>query len=578
MLSPQPNTVDTDASENPSAWPLRVLGAVAGLVAAAVALGVAELVAGLNRDWRSPVLDVGDRVVDNVPSWLKDFAIEQFGTNDKFVLLLTIGVVVAVYAMTLGVIAFRRSIAVALGGIALFGVIGIVLAATNRVGGTIDDGMPTLVGVLAGGAALYTAWRFTVPTLAERHDVDGDIEIVATGDASEPSADPTSTTTSGARDAVDIRQEHPTDAPTATRRQVLVRSGGILGAFALVGGGAGVLGRTLRSRFSATESRANAALPAATEPLPPIPDGVSVGVDGISPFTTPNADFYRIDTALTVPQVPIEGYTLRVHGMVDNEITLSYEELTSRQVEEYDITMTCVSNTIGGNLVGNARWLGVRLDELLADAGIQSGADQIVGRSVDGYTCGFPVEAATDGRNALVAFGMNGEPLPLEHGFPVRLVVPGLYGYVSATKWLTEIEVTTFADFEQYWVPRGYAVEAPIKLMSRIDSVDGLGTLTTGADGMAAIGGVAWAQTRGISGVEVQIDGGEWQPAELGEALNDDTWRQWAFRFQPSGTDRTRTSISVRAIDGDGMIQTDERAEPLPDGASGHHSIVVFVE
>ena len=255
---------------------------------------------------------------------------------------------------------------------------------------------------------------------------------------------------------------------------------------------------------------------------------------------------------------------------------MSFDDLLRRDVVEHDITLTCVSNTIGGELIGNARWTGVRLDELLADAGVAAGATQVVGRSVDGYTCGFPVEAATDGRNALVAFGMNGEPLPLEHGFPVRLIVPGLYGYISATKWLTEIELTTFEEFEQYWVPRGYADRAPIKLMSRIDSVDGLGTLTRAADGVAAIGGVAWAQTRGISAVEVQLDDGPWQRCELGAALNDDTWRQWAFRWTPDTTGRT--SIRCRATDGDGVIQTAERSEPLPNGASGHHQIVVFVE
>ena len=367
-----------------------------------------------------------------------------------------------------------------------------------------------------------------------------------------------------------------TESVGTTRRQVLVRSGGLLAVLALAGTGAGAVGRALKSRFGAAESRANLTLPAAAEPLAPIPDGVNAGVDGISPFTTPNADFYRIDTALTVPQLPAEDYELRITGMVDNELTFTFDDLVKRDVVEYDITLTCVSNTIGGGLVGNARWLGVRLDELLAEAGVQAGADQVVGRSIDGYTCGFPLEAATDGRNAMVAFGMNGEPLPLEHGFPVRLVVPGLYGYISATKWLVEIELTTFEEFEQYWVPRGYADKAPIKLMSRIDTVDGLGTLTRGADGTAAIGGVAWAQTRGISNVEVKIDDAEWMAAELGEALNDDTWRQWAYRWTPGATGRS--SISVRATDGDGMIQTDERSEPLPDGASGHHQIVVFVE
>lgn len=563
-----------------SSWSARGLGALSGLVAAIVALGVTEFIASLNRNWRSPVLDVGDRVVDNVPVWLKNFAIEQFGTNDKPVLLASIGVVVALYAMLIGALGFSRRIEIGLAGVALFGVIGIFMAVTRRVGGTLDDGIPTLVGVTVGAAALYGAYRTITPLLAADAPTDSADAVVSDVDAVEPSADPTTASPAAAADAVDIRQEHPTDAPTATRRQLLVRSGGVLGGLAVLGGSAGAVGRVLRSRFSATESRQKLSdgLPGPVEPLAPIPDGVSVGVDGVSPFITPNADFYRIDTALTVPQVPTDTYQLGVTGMVDNPLTLSFEDLINRRVEEHDITLTCVSNTVGGELIGNARWLGVRLDELLEEAGVQSGATQVVGRSVDGYTCGFPIEAATDGRNALVAFGMNGEALPLEHGFPVRLIVPGLYGYISATKWLTEIELTTFEDFESYWVPRGYADRAPIKLMSRIDSVDGLGTLNVGADGMAAVGGVAWAQTRGISSVEVSIDDGDWQPAEMGDALNNDTWRQWAFRFMPSGTDRTRTSIKCRAIDAEGVIQTDERAEPLPNGASGHHSIVVFIE
>ena len=538
-------------------WPARLVGAVSGLVAAIVALGVTEMIAGSNRNWRSPVLDVGDRIVDNVPTFVKNFAIEQFGTNDKPVLLLTIGAAVAVYAMVIGVLGFTKRISIGLVGVALFGVIGIFMAVTRRVGGSLDDAIPTLIGVGAGAGALYTAYRLISPIVA------GDAEQ---GDAEQGVAEQS--------------EEHQTVAAGASRRDVLVRSGGVLGVLALAGGGAGGVGRMLRGRFSASESRrlASDGLPAPVEALAPVPDSVSVGVDGVSPFITPNADFYRIDTALTVPQVPTATYQLGVTGMVDNPLTLSFEDLINRRVEEHDITLTCVSNTVGGELIGNARWLGVRLDELLQEAGVQPGATQVVGRSVDGYTCGFPIEAATDGRNALVAFGMNGEALPLEHGFPVRLIVPGLYGYISATKWLTEIELTTFEDFESYWVPRGYSDRAPIKLMSRIDSVDGLGTLTTGADGMVAVGGVAWAQTRGISAVEVSIDDGEWQRAEMGDALNNDTWRQWALRFTPAGTDRTRTTIKCRAIDADGVIQTDERAEPLPNGASGHHNIVVFVE
>jgi DMSO/TMAO reductase YedYZ molybdopterin-dependent catalytic subunit len=526
------------------------VGALAGIVAALVALGLAETIAGISRSWRSPIIDVGDRVIDNVPPFVKDFAIETFGTNDKLALLVGIGATLLVYAALIGALAFVFRLRIGLIGIGVFGVVGAFAATTHRAGGSFDDATPSIVGAVAGAASLWLIHRVV-------GSLDRDDRAVAV--------------LGGGDDA-----ESPAVAATGTRREFLLRTGGVLAALAVVGAGAGALGRTIRSRFSAAESRSNVALPRATNSPPATPPGVSVGVDGVAPFVTPNADFYRIDTALTVPQLPTEDYELRIIGMVDRELRFSFDDLLNRDVVEHDITLTCVSNTIGGELIGNARWTGVRLDDLLAEAGVRSGATQVVGRSIDGYTCGFPIEAATDGRNALVAFGMNGEPLPLEHGFPVRLIVPGLYGYISATKWLTEIELTTFEEFEQYWVGRGYADHAPIKLMSRIDSVDGLGTLIRDSDGMAAIGGVAWAQTRGIGHVEVQLDDGPWQPCELGAALNDDTWRQWAFRWSPAATGRT--SIRCRATDGDGVIQTAERSEPLPDGASGHHQIVVFVE
>ncbi len=522
-------------------WRLRAVGALAGIVAATVALGVAELAAGLRRAWRSPVVDVGDRVIDNVPPAVKDFAIERFGTNDKPALLIGIGVVLALYAAVIGAVAFSRRLWIGLVGIALFGVIGMLAAAAARAVGSLDDGVPSLLGALAGAGALWAIHRVAFGRTPARPE----------GAPAAPAAGP-------------------------TRREVLVRGGALMGVLLVAGAGAAALGRAVRSRFSASESRANVRLPRPASPAAPVGDDVSVAVDGMQPFVTPNERFYRIDNVLSVPQVPTEGYELRVTGLVERELSLSFDELLQRRVVEHDITLTCVSNTVGGELVGNARWLGVRLDELLADAGVRPAATQVVGRSVDGYTCGFPVEAATDGRAALVAFGMNGEPLPLEHGFPARLIVPGLYGYVSATKWLTEIELTTFDDFEQYWVPRGYADRAPIKLMSRIDSIDGLGTLRRGADGVAAVGGVAWAQTRGIEAVEVQIDDGDWQRADLGAALNDDTWRQWAYRWTPASPGRT--SIRCRAIDRNGVIQTAERSEPLPNGASGHHQIVVFID
>jgi DMSO/TMAO reductase YedYZ molybdopterin-dependent catalytic subunit len=472
-----------------------LVGAGAGLAAAAVALGTAELVAALDRAWRSPVLDVGDGVIDRVPPFVKDVAISTFGTNDKPALLVGIGVVVAAYAALVGALAFRRRFALGAAGIALVGVVGASAVLTRRAGADLIDVVPTVVGCACGIAALAVARGAARPLLAAPPMV---------GDDAAPSPSPS--------------------GPITSRRD-LVRAASVLGVLVLSGGGAAAIGRALARRFSAAESRADVSLPMPRAPLAPAPAGVEVGVDGVAPFFTPNRGFYRMDTALTVPQVPTDGYELTVTGMVDRTLRLNFDDLLAREVVEHDITMTCVSNTIGGELVGNARWLGVRLDDLLAEAGPRADADQVVGRSVDGYTCGFPLQAATDGRHALVAFGMNGEPLPLEHGFPVRLVVPGLYGYCSATKWLTEIELTRFDRFRQYWVPRGYAEQAPIKLMSRIDSVDGLGRLRRSPDGVATIGGVAWAQTRGISGVEVQIDEGRWEPAELGVALNDDTWR-----------------------------------------------------
>jgi DMSO/TMAO reductase YedYZ molybdopterin-dependent catalytic subunit len=329
-------------------------------------------------------------------------------------------------------------------------------------------------------------------------------------------------------------------------------------------------GRALRSRFSAAESRAGVVLPCPARPRPAVPAGADLGVPGVAPFVTPNADFYRIDTALIVPQVRAEDWTLRVRGMVGRPVELTFAELLRRDLVEQDITMTCVSNPVGGDLVGNARWLGVLARDLLDEARPRRGADQLVGRSVDGYTCGFPLSAVYD-RPCLVAVGMNGEPLPLRHGFPARLVTPGIYGYAGSTKWLTELEVTTFDAFDQYWVPRGYADRAPIKTMSRIDTPRSLQQV---AAGPVTVGGVAWAQTRGITAVELQVDDGDFVPAELGGSVGDDAWRHWRYAWD--ATPRRHT-LTVRAVDGTGETQTDERVDILPDGASGRMSLVVTV-
>jgi len=342
----------------------------------------------------------------------------------------------------------------------------------------------------------------------------------------------------------------------------------VLGAgAALAATGVGV-GRALRERFDVAAERLGVALPRASRALPPAPVGLESEIPGITPLFVPNDDFYRIDTALVVPTVSIDGWRLRVTGMVDRELELTYADLLARELIETDVTIACVSNEVGGRLVGNARWLGCRLDDLLAEAGIGPDADQIVGRSVDGFTAGFPT-AALDGRDAIVAVAMNDEPLPQDHGYPARLIVPGLYGYVSATKWLASIELTRFDEFQGYWVPRGWAAEAPIKTQSRIDTPRG-----SAAAGTVAVAGVAWAGTRGIDRVEVRIDEGSWQQATLGPELADSTWRQWhlAWDAHPG-----RHTIESRATDGGGDTQTARSSPPAPDGATGWHRRTVQV-
>ena len=330
-------------------------------------------------------------------------------------------------------------------------------------------------------------------------------------------------------------------------------------------------GRTLRRRFDVGGARTRLVLPPAASAAAALPAGTDLGIAGLESFVTPNSDFYRIDTALVSPQVDPATWKLDITGMVDRPFTLTYEELLNRPLIERDITLVCVSNEVGGHLAGTARWLGVPVRELLAEAGARAGADQVVSRSVDGWNAGSPTAALTENRDAMVAIAMNGEVLPIVHGFPARLVVPGLYGYVSATKWVTELELTTFDAFDAYWARRGWAKQASIKTLSRIDTPRGLSNI---AAGRTAIAGTAWAIGRGIDVVEVQIDDGPWQTARLGATPGKDTWRQWVLDWDAMPG---RHSITVRASDGTGGRQTEQRAEPIPDGASGWHSVVVLV-
>jgi DMSO/TMAO reductase YedYZ molybdopterin-dependent catalytic subunit len=521
----------TGRADTAARWP----GALAGLVAAVVGLAVAELATALDADLRSPVLDVGDRVIDASPSWLTSWAIDVFGTNDKAVLLVGVAVVVALGAAGLGVLAFRRGPAPALVGIGIFAVLGAAASIGGSAGAT--GVLPSLLGGVAAAATLLTLCH-----------LDGRAHSGASGAG-----------TSGTAPVAE-----PMRRPGATRRQFL----GASGLFVAGAGAVALTGRWLHQSGVAAAERLRVVLPRPSKPLAPVPAGVGLDVPGLSPFLTPNDDFYRIDTALRVPSVDPREWTLTVEG--ERTLTLTYDELLARPMVEVDITLACVSNEVGGDLVGTARWLGCRLDDLLEEAGIPGGADQVMGTSVDGFTAGFPV-AALDGRDALVAVGMNGEPLPALHGFPARIVVPGLYGYVSAVKWLRSIELTTFDAEQGYWIPRGWAVEGPIKTQSRIDTPSAGATVDAGRTPVA---GVAWAPTIGIEAVEVRVDDGPWTEARLGEEYVDTTWRQWVWEWDATPG---RHRLEVRATDADGVTQTEQRTEVAPDGASGWHSVSVEV-
>jgi DMSO/TMAO reductase YedYZ molybdopterin-dependent catalytic subunit len=513
--------------------PGRLAAAVAGGLAAAAALAAGHLAGALTAETRSPVVAVGEGVIERVPVPVERFAIETFGSNDKLVLVAGITTVCVLLGAALGVV-FRRRPVWAGARIAGFGLVG-VLAALDRGVDLVPALVPSVVAAVAGSVTVVGLLRLA------------------------PDRQP-------ARPQIEMPTERPKDG-LRTRRAFLLASGAVLAGTALLR----TTGSAAAGRFSAAASRAGITLPRALRPLAPAPATVEAEDASITPFFTPNRDFYRVDIALVVPQVPAESWRLRIHGLVDRPLTLTFAKLVDRDLVEADITLTCVSNTVGGKLVGNARWLGVPLRDLLDEVGESPDADQIVGRSVDGWTCGFPVAAAYD-RNALVAVGMNGEPLPIEHGFPARLVTPGLYGYVSAAKWLTEIELSRFDAFDQYWVRRGWDAEAPIKTMTRIDTPQGLSRIGAGP---CTIGGVAWAQTRGIDRVEVRIDDGPWQSARLADALGLDTWRQWTLPWDAAPG---RHTITARATDGTGELQTDQRAEPFPNGASGWQSLLVTVE
>ena len=519
-------------------------GAAAGLLAAAMALGAAQLVAGITGPGGVPVIAVGSAAIDLTPVPVKDFAIQHFGRDDKLVLLSGIVVVLAVFAAVTGIMAMRRRV-FGLLGLAVFGAIGVAAVLSRPVARPVDV-VPTLVGVAAGALALALLVR------------------AATG----PGGASARAAARSTADVVAVGTPAPENAAAQPgRRRFLLAAAGTAAVAAI---GAGV-GEVLLRRFNVASARALVTLPRPSISGPGTPSAAQLPVPGISSFITPNASFYRVDTALTLPQVPPEQWRLRVHGMVAKELDLTFEDLLKRPLTEADITIACVSNQVGGPYVGNARWLGASLAALLREAGVRRGADQILSTSSDGWTCGTPAEAVMDGRNALLAVGMNGQPLPVAHGFPARMVVPGLYGYVSATKWVVDLEVTTFAARQSYWAQRGYTPQAPIKTESRIDVPKPLQQVKAGR---TAVAGVAWAPHRGIDRVQVRADGGTWHDAKLAAVPGLDTWRQWVW---PWDATPGLHQLEVRATDGTGAIQPSRRVPIFPNGATGWDSVAVTV-
>jgi DMSO/TMAO reductase YedYZ molybdopterin-dependent catalytic subunit len=539
-------TLDTTAASPSRALISRSADAaafVAGGLAAALAIAVGELMAGLIPGAPSLVIAIGDLVIANQPPGGKELFVELFGEADKLALNVLIVAASIAIAGLLGV-GGRRRWAIPVAGFLLAGAIGLVAAIRQPLTDPLLAVITVTLAIAAALGALRLMLRATSPAWAT------------------PTGPPRAPTPSEAQ----------AQMPDWDRRRFLQVGGGVaLGSIAI-----GVVGRNLLTSRPGGPAE-GAALPATGSTAGTaieVPAGASLDVPGITPIVVPNDDFYRIDTALVSPRVGVEGWAVTVSGMVDREVSLTYDDLSAMPLFDQFVTIACVSNQVGGKLVGNALWTGVDLREVLDMAGVQPRADQIVGRSVDGFTAGFPTAWAMDPeRRPMIALGMNGEPLPVDHGYPARLIIPGLYGYVSATKWLSGIELTTWDAFDGYWVPLGWAKEAPILTQSRIDVPRAGASLETGTP--AAIAGVAWAPDRGVRAVEVSIDEGAWQPAELSAPLNDATWVQWKLAWQDPQPGDHR--ISVRATDGDGVVQTAERSSPAPDGARGHHTISVSV-
>jgi DMSO/TMAO reductase YedYZ molybdopterin-dependent catalytic subunit len=589
--NPDRDGLRIDAVSSPSNRRRTGQGLLAGLITGFVAVSVGQLVSGFARPQSSPVAAVGSLAIDLTPPPVKNFAISAFGSHDKLVLVSGVLVVLAVFAAVIGAQAMRR-IGYGLAGLAAFTLIGLV-AALTRPNAEVVDALPTILGAAAGVIALRRLVRVPdapagAPAISAR---TGSGAPVRTG-VGAPAPAPASPGPAIPEDAAGTPGGPGESGPENPWRPIAVggpprrpgrgvgqpgppghperRSFLVTSSVAVAAGAVSLIaGRVLTERSSVTTARSAIRFPAPARRAPPLPAGSNLDIRGLSPFITPNGAFYRVDTALILPEISPQNWQLRIHGMVGREITISFAELLKRPLIEDYVTLTCVSNPVAGPYVGNARWLGASLAGLLRSARVKAGADQLLCTSTDGFTSGTPIQAILDGRDALLAVAMNGAPLPVAHGFPVRMVTPGLYGYVSATKWVTDIKVTTFGAETAYWAQRGWDQQAPIKTESRIDVPAG-----SVKAGRTPVAGVAWAQHKGIDAVHVRVDRGPWRQAQLAAVPGIDTWRQWVWEWDAAPG---RHTIEARATDATGYTQTALQEPPEPNGATGYPTVQVTV-
>ena len=571
-------------------------GAVVGIVTALVALGVAQVVAAfLGSPTGEPIPAVGEMSINHTSAAVKEFAIREFGSSDKTVLVWGIRAVLIIFAIVIGALAIRR-LWLGLAGLAIFAAIGIY-ATLSQPTAKADDVLPTVIGALVAAFALrYFSGVARALVAVKPGQAAEPGQPAKPGEAAEPGqpakpgevAEPGQPAKPGEAAApagplpptaawwpteatkADAIEADASQEPLPSRRKFLVTGAVVAGVSLVTYAG----GSWLANTRDVNAIQQALKLPKPAQPAPPLPPGTDLKIPGLSSFVTPNSNFYRVDTAIVLPEILPAHWQLRIHGMVQRELVLTFDDLLRRPLIEDWITLCCVSNPVAGPYIGNAKWLGASLRSLLHEAGVKAGADQLLCTSKDGFTSGTPVQTAMDGRDALLAVAMNGAALPVEHGFPARLVIPGLYGYVSACKWVVDIEATTYAANQAYWVPRGWAQQAPVKTESRIDVPTGVNPIKAGKQ--ISIAGVAWAQHKGIDAVEVRIANGPWQQARLAAVPGIDTWRQWVYDWQVNVAPGNYV-IEARATDKTGYTQTSLQEPPMPNGASGYPSVTVTV-